>query len=67
MQNDLYQNLPKIGPQFSSVDEKQGQVVSMIKKYEVKPQLQVSINQNIPGLRKKKVAFSRKPNNRALI
>ena len=65
MQNDLYQNLPKIGPQFSTMDEKQGQIVSMIKKYEIKPHLQVAVNQNIPGLRKKKVAFGRKPNNRS--
>ena len=64
MQSDLYQNLPKIGPTFSHVDEKQQQVVAMIKKFEVTPQLQTRINMDIPGLRKKKVAFSEKPNNR---
>jgi len=32
MQNDLYQNLPKIGPTFSHIDEKQAQIVQMIKK-----------------------------------
>ena len=63
MQNDLYQNLPKIGPAFSHIDEKQGQVVNMIKRYDVAPQLKVKINQDIPGLRKKKRAFSVKPTN----
>jgi hypothetical protein len=58
MQNDLYQNLPKIGPAFSHIDEKQGQVVNMIKRYDVAPQLKVKINQDIPGLRKKKRAAS---------
>lgn len=64
MQNDLYQNLPKLGPTFSHVDEKQNQVVQMIKKFEVTPQMEVRVNKDIPGLRKKKVAFGRKPNNR---
>ena len=36
----------------------------MIKRYEVAPQLKVRINQDIPGLRKKKKAFSAKPSNR---
>ncbi len=36
----------------------------MIKRYEVAPQLKVKINQDIPGLRKKKKAFSAKPANR---
>ncbi len=35
----------------------------MIKRYEVAPQLKVKINQDIPGLRKKKRAFSAKPVN----
>jgi len=64
MQNDIYQNLPKIGPAFSHVDEKQAQVVEMIKNYEVAPQMKVRINMDIPGLRKKRVPFSTKPNNR---
>ena len=63
MQNDIYQNLPKLGPSFSHIDEKQQKVVSMIKRYEVAPQLKVKINQDIPGLRKKKRAFSVKPTN----
>lgn len=67
MQSDLYQNLPKIGATFSHIDEKQQQVVQMIKKFEVKPQMHVRLNMDIPGLRKKKVAFSAKPNNRRLM
>ena len=35
----------------------------MIKRYDVAPQLKVKINQDIPGLRKKKRAFSAKPTN----
>ena len=66
MQNDIIQNLPKIGPGFSHIDEKQQQVVSMIKRYEVAPQLKVRINQDIPGLRKKKKAFGLKPANKRL-
>ena len=38
----------------------------MIKRYEVAPQLKVKINQDIPGLVKKKKAFSAKPSNRRL-
>ena len=64
MQNDIFQNLPKIGPGFSHIDEKQQAVVNMIKRYEVAPQLKIAINQDIPGLRKKKKAFSVKPSNK---
>ena len=64
MQSDIYQNLPKIAPKFSPTDEKQEQIVQMIKKYEVEPQLKTRINMDIPGLRKKKQAFSQKPANR---
>ena len=63
MQNDIYQNLPKIGPAFSHIDDKQQQVVNMIKRYEVAPQLKIKINQDIPGLRKKKKAFAARPAN----
>ena len=31
MQNDIYQNLPKIAPGFSHIDDKQQVVVNMIK------------------------------------
>ncbi len=56
--------MPKIGPGFSHVDEKQQKVVTMIKQYEVAPQMKVRINQDIPGLRKKKKAFGLKPANK---
>ena len=36
----------------------------MIKRFEVEPQLKCDINMDIQGLRKKKVAFRAKPNNR---
>ena len=64
MDDEINQNLKKIGPTYSTTGEKQAQVVQMIKRYEVKPELKCSINMNIPGLRKKKVAFAVKPNNK---
>ena len=36
----------------------------MIKRFEVKPELKANVNMEIPGLRKKKVAFSQKPANK---
>ena len=36
----------------------------MIKRYEIKPELKTNINMDIPGLRKKKTAFSCTPANR---
>jgi hypothetical protein len=36
----------------------------MIKRYELKPEIRANINMEIPGLRKKKVAFSSKPANK---
>jgi len=56
--------LRKIGPNYSSIAEKQTQVVHMVKRYELKPELKCRVNQDIPGLRKKAVAFSAKPNNK---
>ena len=52
--SELSQNLPKIGPYHSSIHEKQMHIVELIKKGEVKLELRCDINQNIPGLRKKK-------------
>ena len=60
-QNDINLGLKKIGSTYSSTDEKQQQMVQMIKRYEIKPQLECHINQNIQGLRKKTLAFSKKP------
>ena len=47
---ELRQNLPKLGPLHSSIHEKQMHIVDLIKKGEVKLELRVDINQNIPGL-----------------
>ena len=66
MEDDLYQNLKKIGPSYSTIAEKQAQVVEMIKRNEIKPELKVRLNMNIQGLRKKTTPFSSKPNNRRL-
>ena len=38
----------------------------MIKRFELKPELRSKVNMDIQGLRKKKTAFSTKPNNKAL-
>ena len=65
MQDDVYQNLKKIGPAYSTTAEKQAQVVQMIKRGELQAQMKSSINPDIQGLRKKRTPFSRKPNNRA--
>ena len=59
--NDLRQTLPKIGPQHSSIHEKQAEIVKLIKNYEIKPQMHCMVNQNIPGLRKKNYPFHKKP------
>ena len=63
MHDEINQNLKKIGPTYSTTAEKQAQIVQMIKRFEIKPELKCRINTEIPGLRKKKVAFSKKPNN----
>ena len=60
-EDPINQGLKKLGPTYSTTDEKQQQIVQMIKRYEVKPQLECHINQNIPGLRKKKIMYGSKP------
>ncbi len=47
------QNLPKIGPVFSTQDEKQRIVAEEIMNFKIKPELQLKINMSIPGLDKK--------------
>ena len=42
--NDISLGLKKIGPTHSTLDEKQQQMVQMIKRYEVKAQLECHIN-----------------------
>jgi len=66
MQDDINQNLRKYGPNYSVVDEKQRQVVQMIKRFEVKTELRTRVNLDIPGLRKKKTPFAATPNNKRL-
>merc|ERR1712226_958773 len=66
MNNELNQNLKKIGPTYSSTGEKQAQVVEQIKRFEVEAKLKCDLNMDIKGLRRKKYAFQAKPNNRAL-
>lgn len=48
------QSLPKIGPIFSTQDEKQRLVVENILNFKIRPELKLNINMNIPGLEKKK-------------
>ena len=66
MQDDIHQNLRQIGPNYSQTDEKQRQVVQMIKRMEIKPEMRTRVNLDIPGLRKKKTPFSATPNNKRL-
>ena len=51
--SELKQNLPKLGPQHSSLHEKQMHIVDLVKKGELKLELWCDINMNIPGLRKR--------------
>ena len=46
-QDDIHQGLKKIGAQYSTLEEKQQQMVQMIKRYEIKPQLECHINKDI--------------------
>jgi len=66
MQNDIYQNLPKLGSQYSELHDKQLRAVEMIRNYDVQAKLHVRINQDIPGLRKRKVAWRPDPSNKRL-
>jgi hypothetical protein len=47
------QNLPKIGPVYSTKDEKQRAIAEEILNFRIKPELKLKINMNIPGLNKK--------------
>ena len=66
MQDDLHQKLKKIGPKWSTINEKQNQVVEMLKRGELKPEMKCRVNMDIQGLRKKSTPFAKKPNNKAL-
>ena len=64
MDDNYSQSLKKIGPRYSPIAEKQAQVVQMIKRYELKPEIKTNINLEIPGLRRKRVAFSCTPSHK---
>ena len=64
MNDDIKMNLRKIGPAYSSTAEKQAQLVQMIKRFDIKPEMKTSVNLEIPGLRKKKTPFSKTPVNK---
>ena len=57
---DLKQTLPRIGPKYTSIAEKQLEVVKLIKNFEIEAKMNTTINQNIPGLRKKNKPFGGK-------
>jgi len=56
-----YQNLPKIGPVYSSKDEKQRVIAEEILNHKIVPELKLKINMNIPGLEKKKTISALNP------
>ncbi len=58
---ELKQNLPKLGPYHSALNERQMQLVKLIKSGDVNLELKTAINQDIPGLRKKRIPFSVTP------
>ena len=53
------QNLLRIGPMYSSKDEKQRLIADEILAGRIKPELKLNINLNILGLERKKVISSR--------
>lgn len=55
------QNLKKIGPVYSTIDEKQRNITEEILNFKVRPELKVKLNMNIPGLERKKVMGVRNP------
>lgn len=55
------QNLPKIGPVYSTADEKQRVISEEILEQRIKPELKLKINLNIPGLERKKFISGRNP------
>lgn len=55
------QNLPRIGPVFSTQDEKQRLIADGIIEGKIKPELKLKINMNIRGLEKKKFISPKNP------
>jgi hypothetical protein len=61
-----FQNLPKIGPVYSTKDEKQRVIAEEIINYRIRPELKLKINMNITGLDKKKIISPINPETRRL-
>jgi hypothetical protein len=61
-----YQNLPKIGPVYSTQDEKQRFIAEEIINYRIRPEMKIKINMNIPGLQKKKKISAINPETRRI-
>ena len=55
--SDLKQTLPKLGPKYSSIAEQQAEIVKLMKNFEITAVMHSHVNQNIPGLKKKPLAF----------
>jgi len=55
------QKLAKIGPIYSSKDERQRLISEEILTAKIKPELKLKINMNIPGLNRKKEISPRNP------
>ncbi len=55
------QNLPKIGPVFSDMDEKQRMISEEIMEFRLRPELRMKINMNIKGLEKKLTVTPQNP------
>ena len=62
-----FQNLPKVGPVFSSKDEKQRVIAEEILNFRIRPELKLKINMSIPGLEKKKTITPFNPETRRLV
>lgn len=60
-QHRASQNLEKVGPIYSSKDEKQRLVAEEILNLKYKPQIFLNVNRNIQGLDKKKEIGGRNP------
>lgn len=64
MEDHLYrpkQELDRIGPVYSTKDEKQRVLAKEILDLKIRPELAIKVNLNIPGLDKKKVYGSKNP------
>jgi len=64
MEHNISQGLPQLADKYSPLHTKQQHIVELIKRQQIEPRMQVLINQNIPGLRKKAVPFAPSPANR---